>query len=406
MSTSVAVPTAEYPRLRLKRHEERRLRAGHDWVYSNEIDTKTSPLSSFEPGATVIVEEHNGRALGVAAVNPHSLISARLYSRNPHQLLDRSLLVHRLNIALSLRERVFEQPFYRLVYGESDGLPGLIVDRFADVLVVQITTAGMERLKDDLMSALDKVLRPRVVVLRNDSAMRELEGLPSYVECAKGEPPELIRLQENGCQFQIAPQSGQKTGWYFDHRLNRLRAQGYVKGCRVLDVFSYVGAWGIQAAVSGATSVLCLDSSAPALDGVMRNAELNGVTDKLTTLEGDVFDALKALRSERERFDVVILDPPAFIKRKKDLKEGEIAYQRVNQMAMQLLSKDGILVSASCSYHLQRSRLREIIAAAARHVDRSTQILEQGHLGPDHPVHPAMPETDYLKCFTARITVR
>jgi 23S rRNA (cytosine1962-C5)-methyltransferase len=236
--------------------------------------------------------------------------------------------------------------------------------------------------------------------------MRDLEGLPSYVECVNGEAPDSIRLEENGCQFEVAPQSGQKTGWYFDHRLNRLRAQAYAKGCRVLDVFSYVGAWGIQAALAGAKDVMCVDSSAAALDGVMRNAELNGLTEKVATLEGDVFEALKALRAERERFDMVILDPPAFIKRKKDLKEGEIAYQRVNQMAMQLLNKDGILVSASCSYHLQRSRLREIIAAAARHVDRGAQILEQGHLGPDHPVHPAMPETDYLKAFITRLTLR
>ncbi|HKK06016.1 MAG TPA: class I SAM-dependent rRNA methyltransferase [Gammaproteobacteria bacterium] len=392
--------------LRIKKHQDRRLRAGHLWVYSNEVDVGATPLTGFEPGQPVRIEDHGGKALGCGYVNPHSLICARLVSRDPELVLDKSLLVHRLNIALSLRERVFAEPCYRLVYGESDALPGLVVDRFGDVLVAQITTAGMERLREEVLTALDQVLKPKAVLWRNDSGIRAMEGLEAYVEDAVGTVPERLELVENGARFEVAPREGQKTGWYYDHRMNRARMQPYVRDKRVLDVFSYVGAWGVQAAVAGAAAVTCVDASARALEGAAHNAELNAVADRMDGVQGDAFDALKALRTDGQKYDVVILDPPAFIKRKKDTKEGLLAYRRINQLALQLLSRDGVLVSASCSYHLSRSSLREVLGQAGRHVDRQLQILEQGHLGPDHPVHPAMAETDYLKSFTVRVLPR
>lgn len=389
--------------LRLKKNEDRRLRAGHLWVFSNEIDVAQTPLSAFEPGQPVVIQASNGAVLGSGYVNPSSLICARLVSRDPAYQLDQSLLVHRLNIALSLRTRLFDRPYYRLVFGESDGLPGLVVDRFGDVLVVQIGTAGMERLKSEIINALEKVLKPAGILLRNNTSSRALEGLPSYVETALGAIPETVRLEENGVAFETSLLAGQKTGWFYDHRLNRARMQCYVPGKRVLDVFSYVGGWGVQAAVAGAREVVCIDSSRPAIDLLQRNAELNKVNERVTGLHADAFDALKSLRAAREKFDVVILDPPAFIKRRKDIKEGLQTYHRLNQMALQVLDKDGILISASCSHHLEAAALQDVLLQSSRHIDRNLQILEQGHQGPDHPVHPAIPETAYLKAFIARV---
>jgi 23S rRNA (cytosine1962-C5)-methyltransferase len=391
------------PPLRLKPREERRLRAGHLWVYSNEVDTAATPLSGFEPGQPVEVQAANGKPLGTGYVNPHSLICARLVSRDPRHALDRSLLVHRLKVALGLRERLFDRPYYRLVYGDSDFLPGLVVDRFGDVLVAQVTTAGMERVREDILAALEKVVRPRVIVLRNDSPIRALEGLPSYVETARGEAPPQLAIEENGVVFEAPLLGGQKTGWFYDHRDNRARLRRYVSGRRLLDVFSYVGAWGLQAAAAGARELVCVDASAVALEGLRANAVRNGVADRVAALEGDAFEVLRGLREARERFDVVILDPPAFVKRKKDLGAGVQAYRRLNQMAMQVLAPDGLLVSASCSFHLSGEGLQQTVLQAGRHLDRSLQILEQGHQAPDHPVHPAIPETAYLKAYFVRV---
>jgi len=389
--------------LRLKKHEDRRLHAGHHWVFSNEVDTRATPLESFEPGEPCLIEEANGRPLGTGYINPHTLICARLVSRDPSHVLDQSLITHRLNIALGLRERLFPAPYYRLVFGDSDFLPGLVVDRFGDVLVVQLTTAGMERVKPAVIAALDKVLKPRAILLRNDTSMRALEQLPSYVETALGEVPEWVGLEENGCRFEAPLQHGQKTGWFYDHRQNRARLARYVAGKRVLDLFSYVGGWGVQAAAAGADAVLCVDSSALALEGAVRNAAHNGVTARVTTRADDAFEVLRALREAREKFDVVVLDPPALIKRRKDVREGTQAYRRLNQMAMQVLARDGILVSCSCSHHLERDALLDQLLRSSRHLDRSLQITEEGHQGPDHPLHPAIPETGYLKAFFARV---
>ncbi len=392
--------------LKLKKNEERRLQGGHLWIYSNEVDIKQTPLSEFAPGQLVEIIASNGKSLGNGYVNPHSLICGRLVSRDSRHHLDQSLITHRLKIALSLRESLFDQPCYRLVHGESDLLPGLVVDRYFDVLVVQLTTAGMENMKSQVVAALEKVLKPRAILLRNDSSIRKMEGLDSYIEDALGGAPQEVELIENGVKFNAPIQGGQKTGWFYDHRMNRARMQNYVKGKRVLDIFSYIGGWGIQAAAAGADEVMCIDVSSQALDQVHANGELNGVADKLACLEGDAFEAMKALREARERFDVVILDPPAFIKRKKDIKEGTNAYRRANQMAMQLLAKDGILISGSCSHHLARESLQNVMHKAASHLDRNLQLLEQGHQGPDHPVHPSIPETDYLKAIFSRVLSR
>ena len=391
------------PSLRLKANADRRLRAGHLWVYSNEVDVVATPLTAFAAGDQATLEAAGGKPLGIVALSPNNLICARLLSRDLKHPLDKSLLVHRLNVALSLRERLFEVPCYRLVYGDSDFLPGLVVDRFFDILVVQLASATMERHKDDVLAALVLVLKPRGILFKNDSSARDAEGLERYVETAFGVVPEWVALEENGVKFEAPVTAGQKTGWFYDHRMNRARLAPYVKGKRVLDLFSYVGGWGVQAAAFGASEVFCVDASALALDGVERNATLNGVAEKVACVEGDVFEAMKELKAAEERFDVVIADPPAFIKRRKDLKNGEAAYRRLNEQAMRLLNKDGILVSASCSMHLPEDDLQNILLSSARHLDRNLQLLERGAQGPDHPVHPAIVETRYIKSLTCRV---
>ena len=390
------------PPLRLRKDEDRRLRAGHLWVFSNEVDVVATPLVAFQPGDLAEVQDARGAPLGVGYVNPRSLIAVRMVSRDRNAQLDRAFLRGRIRRALALRDTVFGAPFYRAVFGESDGLPGLVVDRFGDRLVVQITTAGMERVRDEIVQALRDELSPAGILLRNDVGGRELEGLPSYVETAWGEVPDVLPLEENGVKFE-APVAGQKTGWFFDHRMNRARLASYVRGGRVLDVFSYVGGWGVQAAAAGAERVMCVDASASALEMVARNAALNGVEERVSAIRGDAFDVLRQLAADGERFDTVVLDPPAFIKRKKDVKQGEEAYRRLNTLALDVLKQDGILVSASCSYHLPRASLQDAVLRAGRRQGRSLQVVEQGHQGPDHPVHPAIPETAYLKAFFVRV---
>ena len=391
------------PSLRLKANSDRRLKGGHLWVFSNEVDIAQTPLTAFSAGQEVQVETATGKPLGLACMSPNNLICARLHGRDVQHPLGKSLLVHRFKVALALRERLFDKPFYRLVYGDADLLPGLVVDRFGDYLVVQIATPGMERVRAEIVDALVQVLKPTGILFKNDSGARKQEDLPAYVEAAFGEVPERVALEENGVRFEAPVWGGQKTGWFYDHRMNRARLAPYVQGKRVLDLFSYIGGWGVQAAVFGASEVMCVDISAPALDLVEHNAALNGVADKMAVVEGNVLDALRELKQAGGKFDVVIADPPAFIKKRKDKRNGEQAYRRLNEQAMRLLNKDGILVSASCSMHLEENTLRDILNASARHLDRHLVITERGFQGPDHPLHPAIPETGYIKSLFCRV---
>ena len=390
--------------LRLKKNEERRIKQGHVWVYSNEVDNQATPLKSFNAGQQVIVEASNGKPLGMGYVNPNTLICARLLSRSAKLELNLKFLKKRIQEAQALRELHFSDPFYRLVFGDSDGLPGLVIDRFGDVFSVQITTAGMELVKDEIVQVLINLYHPQAIVMKNDTSSRELEGLERYEEVVYGDLPESLIITENNTQFAIPVENGQKTGWFYDHRMARKSLLKLVKDKSVLDVFSYLGGWGIAAAKAGATSVACVDASELALDGVDQNAALNDVAEKVSTYHGKAFDVLNVLKAEGHKFDVVIVDPPAFIKRKKDYKKGFEAYRRINELAMRVLNKDGILVSASCSHHLSRDDLLKAVQSAGRHIDRQVQLFEQGHQGPDHPIHPAIPETEYIKTLFFRVS--
>jgi 23S rRNA (cytosine1962-C5)-methyltransferase len=385
------------PTIKLRKDQERRLRAGHLWIYSNEVDTAATPLREFSPGDPVAIHSQRGRWLGNGYVNPHSLICARVLSEDPRERLDAGFLRKRLADALALRERRYAQPFYRLAFGESDRLPGLVVDRYGDYLAVQITTAGMERLKDEILQVLSELLNPLGIVLRNDSAVREFEHLDLYVEVAAGNVPDDVAIEEGGCRFEVSLSGGQKTGWFYDQAANRERMATYVAGKRALDVCSYVGGWGVRAAVAGAKHVTCVDASQDALVRVNSNAALNGVEDRVSTSSGDAFEVLRALRQQGERFDVILLDPPAFIKRKKDLTEGTLAYRRLNQTALEVLADEGLLITSSCSFHMDRGRLLHTVQQAGRRAGRFLRLLEYGQQAPDHPVHPAIDETAYLK---------
>lgn len=389
--------------LRLRKNADRRLKAGHLWIYSNEVDTRATPLKAFQPGELARVEAANGRALGVACVNPGSLICARIMSRDPAMQVDRSLFVHRFKQALALRQQLYDTPFYRLVNAEGDLLPGLVIDRFGDVAVVQLNTAGMQAQSDAVVEALEKVLKPAAIVFRNDTGGRRQEGLDARVEVVAGTLPDEVLIEENGVRFAAPVLDGQKTGWFFNHRDNRRWLNRHVAGKRVLDLFSYVGGFGVQAAASGASEVLCVDSSATALEGVARNAELNGLHEQVAVGEGDAFEALAALKADGEQFDVVVLDPPAFINKRKDQAGGEHAYGKLNREAMRLLGRDGMLLSSSSSMHLAPERLVNVVRGALRHQDRQGQVIFQGHQAADHPIHPAIPETAYLKALGVRV---
>jgi len=389
--------------IKLKKGEDRRIRSGHPWIYSNEVDTTATPLKSFSVGEEALVEAHDKSILGVAYVNPHSLITARIVARHPLERLNTEWYLTRIKQAHALREQLFKAPYYRLVFSEADELPGLVIDRFANDFVVQINTAGMELKKEMMIEALC-TLFPSIhsILLRNDNAIREHEGLESYVQPGFGQPPEIVTLEENGTRFTLPLWQGQKTGWFYDHRLNRARLQHYVANGRVLDVFSYLGAWGVQAALNKATLVDCIEVSEFAGHFIMENAKLNHVDHKLNVICDDAFSAMKQLLRENKQYDVIVLDPPAFVKKFKDRKEGLIAYQRLNEMALKLLSLNGILISCSCSMHVSMEDLIDLLKRVAFRTHSHIQILERGHQAPDHPIHLLIPETDYLKAVFVR----
>ena len=389
--------------LYLRRREERRIRKGHPWLFSNEVDTARSPLDAFEAGDLAHVRSHADQFLGVGYVNPNTLICGRLLGRDRGLRFDRNLVATRLERALALREHLFASGFYRLVFGESDGLPGLVVDRYRDVVVAQLATAGMERRRGLVIDAIRHQLAPRAIVLRNDGVHRATEGLEEYVETAWGSLDEPISVEEGAARFRVWPTTGQKTGWYFDQRDNRTKLERYVSGARMLDVFSYCGAFGIRAAMAGAETVRCIDSSGTATEAVRENARLNGVSDRVEVLRADAFSAMKAMHADGERFDVVVVDPPAFIRRRRDAAAGLEAYRRLNRLAVQLVRDGGILLTASCSSHLRRDQLRDVVRSATQKGGGQAQLLEEGHQAPDHPIHPAMPESEYLKAFFVRV---
>ena len=370
-----------------------RARAGSPWIFSNEIRMDEA-VKSIAPGAVINVRGEDGRAFGTGYFNPKSLIAIRLLSDDCDLVIDRDFFALRLKRALALRSAIYDKPFYRLVHAEGDALPGLVIDRFDDTLAVQIGTAGMERQTETLLQALEIVVKPKTVILRNDAPSRALEGLDSHVKTVKGEGRR-IAVEENGARYFADLAEGQKTGWYYDQRDNRAFIAALAKGKTVLDAYSYTGGFGILAAKAGAKEVVCLDSSAPALAMAEESARANGVTIK--AVKADVFEELERLKAAGERFDIVLTDPPPFVKSKKDLEPGAKAYRKLARLAADVTAPGGVMMIASCSHNIPPDRFAQECAQGLQRAGRRAALIRQAGAGPDHPVHPLLQESDYLK---------
>ena len=369
--------------------------SGSPWIFSNEIRMDEA-AKSIAPGAVVNVRGEDGRAFGTGYFNPKSLIAVRLWSDDCDVAIDRDFFTVRLKRALALRAAIYDKPFYRLVHAEGDGLPGLVIDRFDDTLTVQIGTAGMERQIDTLVQALEIALKPKTILLRNDAPSRALEGLESYVKTLKGEGHR-IAVEENGARYFADLAEGQKTGWYYDQRDNRAFIAGFAKDKTVLDAFSYTGGFGILAAKAGAKEVVCLDSSAPALSIAEESARANGV--KIQAVKADVFEELERLKIAGEKFDIVLADPPPFVKSKKDLEPGAKAYRKLARLAAEVTAPGGMMMVASCSHNIAPERFAQECAQGLLRAGRRAALIRQAGAGPDHPVHPLLPESAYLKAL-------
>ncbi len=382
-------------RLVLRKNQDRRVRSGHPWIFSNEVARVEGAPA---PGDLVEVEDARRAFLGRAYYNPQSLICARLLTRK-HDEVDADFFVKRLERALRLREAVLPgERSLRVVYGESDLLPGLVVDRYEDWLAVQVLTLGIERRQDLVREALERVFAPRGVVRVADSPLRALEGLPLERGPWWGEVPERVDVRIERFQLEADLLHGQKTGLFLDQRLNRRLAETRAAGRRVLDLFCYQGEWALHAARGGAASVLAVDSSEPALAAAARNAERNGLAGRVSWRRGDVFDVLRELGRGGERFGLVVLDPPALVKSRRHLAAGARAYRELNRAAMTLLEEAGQLVTCSCSHHLDDTLFRQVLLEAARAAHRPFRLGEWRAESPDHPQLLAVPETHYLKC--------
>ena len=397
IASTMPPATGTRPVIRIQPGRQKRARAGHPWVYSNEIEM-TAAAKALPPGAIVTLVDPAG-ALGTAMFNPKPLISARLLSTDAKAQIGRDWLAERFRRALRLRERLFERPFYRLVHAEADGLPGLIVDRYGTICVVQLNSAGMDALADDVVGALQEVLAPEGIVIQRDGAARRLEGLDDQPAEVHGNVPAPAPVEENGARFLADLAGGQKTGWFFDHRENRARAAAFARDARVLDLYCYLGGFGIQAAAAGAREVACVDRSEPALALAARAATEAGLGERCRFERGETFAMLEAYATAKERFGVVVADPPAFVKSKKDLNAGARGYRKLARLSSALVEPEGILCIASCSHHVDALLFADQVRRGLQDAGRQGRILHAGGAGPDHPVHPALPESAYLKCL-------
>ena len=381
--------------IRLNPGQERRLKSGHPWAFSNEI--RASPeLRQMPAGGPVRLEGDDGWRFGTFAFNPHSLIGARLLDRDPGAAIDAAWVRRRIAAAVALRGRITDGPFHRLVHAEADGLPGLVVDRYGEVAVLQANTAWADRMTPEIVAALLAELSLRAVVARNDSPVRAHEGLSPEVALLHGSDATAV-VEEGGVRFGVDPLAGQKTGWFFDQRRNRDMVAGLARGARVLDVFCHVGAFGLRCAAAGAEEVTLVDSSAPALERALAAAAENGFASRVQARRGDAFDVMTEAAQAGDRFDVVICDPPAFAKSKKDQAAGLRAYGRMTRLAAPLVVPGGFLLVASCSHHAPLDTFAATVAEALHRARRGGRILATTGAGPDHPVHPHLPESAYLK---------
>ncbi len=383
-------------KITLKKNEDRRIRAGHPWVFSNEI---ARIEGNQDPGAACELFDVSGALLGTGYHNPRSLIAVRLLSRQREDIDSVAFFEQRIATALAHRRAIYPGlDSFRLVYGESDYLPGLVVDKYGDYLSLQLLSAGMERRRDLILEALQRLLSPQGIIARNDVAVRSMEGLTEEVTLLAGQVPEAVSMQENGLQFEVDLWHGQKTGGFLDQKENHLLLQGICAGKAVLDCFCYSGSWAAHAGFFGAAAVLGLDISSRAVALASRNATLNGLSGRVSFEECDAFDRLRSLKLEGRSFGVVVLDPPAFVKNRKNIAEATKGYITINRRALELLEPGGYLVTCSCSYHMGREPFREMLVTASRQAKREVRLVTVRSQAPDHPVLLSFPESEYLKC--------
>lgn len=384
----------------LKRGEDKRIRSGHLWVFSNEI---SKVEGAVEPGDAVTVRDSAGRDLGTGYINPHSLIAVRLVSRSDVEI-DRDFLSQRIRAAIELRERTWPgERVWRAVYSEADLLPGLVVDRYGDVLALQSMTAGIERRLDTIIEILVDRLGASTVVLRNDSPMRRYEGLSEEKRVAVGNLDGPVEIEQDGGRFLVDVLEGQKTGFFLDQRENRAATAALAKGRDVLDCCCYTGAWSVSALLGGATSAIGIDSSAPAIELAERNVRLSLPDADARFLKGDIFGVLANLRDTKRSFGMVIADPPAFAKSRKKVREALKAYRGLNRLAMSLVRPGGYLVTCTCSHLVEREAFMHALVGAAMEAGRRARIVEVRGQSRDHPVLLGLPETGYLTCVVLEV---
>jgi len=397
--TAAANDSASRPQVTLLPGFHRRAEGGHPWIYSNEV-VMDAAAKALAPGTLVTLRRADERPFGVAMFNPHSLIAARLLDRDAGRAIDKRFFARRLERALRLRERLYDRPYYRLVHAEADGLPGLVIDRFGAVLVMQANAAGVDRLTPVIIDALRGLISPEAIVLRNDSPGRTQDGLPLETVVALGAVAGAVPVEENGTVFPADVLAGQKTGWFFDQRDNRAFIAGLAADARVLDLYCYSGGFAVAAAHRGAATVLGIDSSEPALALAAEAARRNGVAERATFRRGDVFAEAAALAAAGERFDIVIADPPPFARSKRAVPAALRGYRKLAHLAAQLTAPAGFLFLASCSYNVGIAEFAEAVRRGLADAGRAGRILKSTGASPDHPVHPALPESAYLKALT------
>lgn len=395
--------------LKLQPQKHRRVFTGHPWIYSNEL-VLDQEAKQLQPGKMVRFSANDGSFLGVGSFNPHCLIAGRIFSRDHLVQINKNWFAIKINNALALRQSLLAQPYYRLVHAEADGLPGLIIDRFNDHLGVQLNSAGMQNLWPEIEAALHDVLQPKSIMLHNDSSSRSMEHLPLVSELAYGHLPDCMKVLENDIVYYTDPVKGQKTGWYFDQRDNHALVAKFCKNKRVADLYCHAGGFGMAALAAGATFVLGVDSSLPALNLAEKAAAecvaalgQPGNSTLYKWQRADVFEALEKLKSENVKFDVVIADPPPFVKSRKDLAAGARGYRKLVRLSAQIVEKDGYLFIASCSHNMTTEMLGDEVARGLAEAKRTGRILYSVGAAPDHPVHPHLPETSYLKGFFIRL---
>ncbi len=391
------------PVVRLKpKTDPRRIRHGFPWIYSNELvtDRRTKALT---PGSIARLEDGDRRVVATVTVNPNSKIIARVLDRNTEREIDRGWLRQRLVMALQMRDRLFDKPYYRLIHAEADGLPGVVIDRFGDACVIQPNAAWAEVMFDTLAEALAEVTGVSTIIKNGAGRARVSEGLPNETRIVRGSIDAAVPVPMNGATYMADLITGQKTGLFFDQRPNHAFAQNLAKGGRVLDVFCHVGGFGLAALAGQAKGAVCVDGSAAALTLARQGAEHMGVADRLTTRKGDAFATLEEFAAQGERFDVVICDPPAFAPTKQALEAGLRAYERVAKLAAPLVVPGGFLGLCSCSHAADLYRFRTASVRGIGRAGRGAQLIHSGYAGPDHPQHPMLAESGYLKALFFRL---